>query len=114
MSRLIDADALLLAVEVPIVGNGEFYSGMDSEQERCANLIKDAPTVDPVKHEYWIGYDTTAYTGTDGSGEPICSPRRFYRCSGCRYGTVVKSDYCPGCGARMDADKLGASPDANS
>lgn len=65
-------------------------------------LLKDAPVADPYKHEYWIGFDTTAYTGMDDFGEPIYSPRRFYRCHGCRIGSVVKSNFCPKCGAIMD------------
>ena len=69
------------------------------------DMITDCPTIDPVKHEYWIGFDTTAYTGQDNSGEPIFSLRRFYRCHGCRNGTAVKMNYCPKCGARMDADE---------
>ena len=53
------------------------------------------------KTGYWEGWDTTAFVGCDEEGEPKYSPRRFFRCSDCRYGTVVQTNYCPNCGAKM-------------
>ena len=97
-ARLIDAHELFeKAFEIWGVEAGEDETNVFME------LINNCPTVDPVRHEYWIGFDTTTYTGRDDFGEPRYSPRRFYRCHGCRNGSVVKSNYCPACGAKMDA-----------
>lgn len=85
------------------------YENSDGEARmaysRALEHLCYMPTIDPVKHEHWIGYETTAYTGRDDFGKPVYSPRRFYRCHGCRRGTAVKTNYCPACGARMDANE---------
>lgn len=66
------------------------------------------PKVDvaPVRHSYWESYDTSACIGTDDEGEPRWVARRFYVCHErkCRYKSVVRSKYCPNCGARMNGD----------
>lgn len=90
--RLVDADELK---------EHKVYS-----QERHEYIVPVAqidwmPTADPMKHEYWIGFDTDAYLGRDTHGEPKLSPRKFYRCHGCRKGSAVKTKYCPNCGAKM-------------
>lgn len=62
------------------------------------------PTVAPVVHSYWESYDCSQYMGTDEYGEPKWRDGKFYVCHNhrCRRKTVVKSHYCPNCGAKMD------------
>ena len=62
------------------------------------------PSVDaePVQHGRWKGLDCTHYAGTDESGEPTYKPHREYRCSLCGRATIIRENYCPDCGARMD------------
>lgn len=60
--------------------------------------------VAPVVHSYWEGYSCSQYMGTDECGEPKWRDGRFFVCHNykCRRKTVIKSNYCPNCGAKMD------------
>ncbi|MBE6121179.1 MAG: hypothetical protein E7190_00515 [Erysipelotrichaceae bacterium] len=90
MTRLIDADALLMA----IIGYPYGYRGMIESE------IENQPTVDaePVRHGKWIyGNEFHWYVAS---------------CNKCGYQrrTDIKADgwnqwnYCPNCGCRMDAE----------
>lgn len=69
-------------------------------------LLDEIPAADvaPVVHSYWEGYSCSQYMGTDEGGEPKWRDGRFYVCHNykCRRKTVIKSNYCPNCGAKMD------------
>ena len=87
----------------------DVYKILSSDQNNCrANQIIDwfdlAPEVDaePVRYGRWRGLDCTHYAGTDESGEPTYKPHREYRCSLCGRATIIRENYCPDCGARMD------------
>lgn len=58
-----------------------------------------------MKLNRWIMFETECYGGKDANGIEKWIPKRFYRCSKCRKGTVVKTPYCPYCGAEMDWKK---------
>lgn len=77
-----------------------------SDVQCCLSKLQDMLDVEtePVRHSYWESYDTSAYIGTDDEGDPRWAARRFYVCHerGCRYKSVVRSKFCPNCGARMD------------
>lgn len=68
--------------------------------------VSDAPAADvlPVVHSYWEEYSCSQYMGTDECSEPKWRDGRFYVCHNykCRRKTVIKSNYCPNCGAKME------------
>lgn len=64
-----------------------------------SNLIKDMPTVDavPVRHGKWIEHEWAE------ESEGLIIPN--YECSECHMWERKESDYCPCCGAKMDAER---------
>lgn len=97
MAEYIERQAALDALQAPEIFN---------INPRHIELIKNIPAADvaPVVHSYWEEYSCSQYMGTDGWGEPKWRDGRFYVCHNykCRRKTVIKSNYCPNCGARMD------------
>ena len=65
-----------------------------------------AADVAPVVHGRWEGYTHSHYCGIDEYGEPIYRDGIVYYCSNpkCRRKTVIKENYCPACGAKMDKE----------
>lgn len=66
--------------------------------------IKMMPTIkaEPVKHGWWEGVDSSYWRWNSGGG--IIVNRITYRCSRCARGSIIKTNYCPNCGAEMDGD----------
>ena len=71
--------------------------------------IEDAPTVDAVEvvHGQWEKYTEEKFNGYDADGRIRYRKVRIYYCDKCGHGSVVKSNYCPNCGAKMDGDGNG-------
>ena len=103
--RLIDADALKLAIRDDAEITGRNYARMKMH-------INEAPTVDAVEvvHGRW----------EDRYGGKYANP--VYDCSECKKSALFRndmdllgswksvqylSDYCPNCGAKMDGDGNG-------
>lgn len=89
--NIIEWDGLIQAIFLPVVDVAD---------------IKNAPTVEaePVKHGKWKGWRKSAFHRLDKFGEPIYRDARYYSCNLCYYRTVIKSNYCPHCGAKMDLE----------
>ena len=96
--KLIDADALEKAIYEWMPKDQETW--MDSKIPPIENLvvsimmtIQEQPTVEaePVRHGKWTKIPS-ADIGT-------CS------CCGDKWGSVSVMNYCPNCGAKMDAER---------
>lgn len=57
--------------------------------------------VAPVKHGEWKGY-TYIFYRLDKDDNPICRDRVLYYCSECSRRSIIKTNFCPNCGAKMD------------
>ena len=80
----------------------EFYP----EDKVFASAIINAPAADvaSVVHGRWEKEPSSYWRWT--SSGAVAVTRTTYRCGLCGRGTVVKSNYCPNCGAKMDGDDV--------
>lgn len=58
-----------------------------------------AADVAPVVHGWWESVDSSYWRWTPSGA--VFVAHITYRCERCGRGTVVKTDYCPNCGAKM-------------
>lgn len=76
--------------------------------QRVKTLLMRIPSADavPVRPGRWEGYSHSRYYGIDADGEPVYRDGVVYYCSNpkCRRKTVIKENYCPSCGNKMDLE----------
>jgi hypothetical protein len=85
--RLIDADALGMDMWIQM---GIVYG--EDIGKTFADIVRNAPTIDPIKHGEWIDHGTTC---------------QRYECSICgdQHDWLIlpnNINFCPNCGAKMD------------
>lgn len=114
MPRLIDADALYISLtkeaahRVMHSDGSQFDVGRTNGIVYARDTIRDAPTIDPVKHAKWE-------YGIDHYKPPLSEPYDLVTsliCSACGYRWTGKQgveygdkpNYCPSCPAKMDGD----------
>lgn len=78
--------------------------------ERCSAVVsvfEAIPAADVERQGRWEGYTHSRYCGIDADGEPVYRDGVVYYCSNpkCRRKTVIKENYCPNCGAKMDLEE---------
>lgn len=101
MAEYIEREALLarlkFKIESDTTRNHAKYRGLESAQAQ----VRKAPAADvaPVVHSKWM--EMVEYH-EDGFGE-WCQDI-YYNCLNCDYATVVNTNYCPNCGAKMDLE----------
>lgn len=114
MAEYINRDAAISLIKQyghdAIAGGRHSLDTVDDCIE-LANRIEALPTADvaPVVHGWWEGVDSSYWRWTPSGGVSIS--HITYSCGRCGYGTVVKTHYCPNCGAKMDI-KDGGGNDA--
>ncbi len=95
--RLIDPDKVIAVIEKIISEKSD--SELYVKVMRCVcNMLDESPVEDaaPVVHGYWIE-DTERH---------IFGRKKNDLCSNCRtYTGIVKFNYCPNCGAKMDLER---------
>ncbi len=96
--RLIDADALLESFDVAWMWEYDETGCGVRKKAIPTKTIEEAPTIDaePVRHGRWGEAEIVGY---DGIHPVYAAP-----CSYCGQSTLLyKPNYCPHCGAKMDA-----------
>lgn len=77
--------------------------------ENAVRLVNGLPAADvaEVRNGRWEVYSHSRYYGIDADGEPVYRDGVVYYCSNpkCRRKTVVKENFCPSCGAKMDLEE---------
>lgn len=77
--RLIDAELLKRHLDMP---------DCMMPQRGIIEAIDREPTIDPIKHGHWTAEEDSYMS--------------WWICSNCNTHEMMKSDYCPDCGAKMD------------
>ena len=71
-------------------------------EAQVAQQYKNTKDWMPVKHGHWTGLQHSAFHGLDEYGEPIYRDCVTYTHRKCGFNSVIKHNYCPRCGAKMD------------
>lgn len=68
----------------------------------AAEALDQVPAADvaPVVHGWWESVDSSYWRWKPSGAVSVL--HITYRCGRCGRGTVVKTNYCPNCGAKMD------------
>lgn len=87
-------------------GTTPVYLEQNYSNNEIESILWEVPAADvePVRHGRWEGHSHSRYCGIDADGEPVYRDGVVYYCSNpkCRRKTVVKENFCPNCGAKMD------------
>lgn len=82
-----------------------FELWQDEEYVKTKIMKQHAVDAAPVVHGQWKAYSVPHWTKRfDDNGDPEYKCHNEYVCSICRRRTIVKENFCPTCGARMDGD----------
>lgn len=108
--QYIDREAVIKYLsEVKSVCTGNYEDETADNLSKIIREISDGeiPSADvaPVKHGEWEGRIHDRFYGTDEDGEPIYRDGVVYYCSECRHRSIIKTSFCPNCGAKMDGDR---------
>ena len=96
MARLIDADEFMKEIRK--------WLGNETDFRSLQEIIAGMPTIDPVKHGWWIDLEVENSTGKI-FGCSVCNRTHNPNRKDVKIGRAKeKPDYCPNCGARMDGE----------
>ena len=73
---------------------------------KAAIMAVPAADVAEVRRGRWECYTHSHYCGNDKYGDPVFMDGVVYYCSNpkCRRKTVIKENFCPSCGSKMDLE----------
>lgn len=73
----------------------DFGKGWDKAIDAAVKAVEKLPAADVtlVRHRRWIKFEIWCGDGKE---------RKYYRCSECNKANVIRSNFCPNCGAKMD------------
>ena len=80
-------------------------SPIDADKLKKAIESFETMDVEPVRHGKWKGYTRVAFHGMDKSDNPIYRDIIVWHCGCCGRRTVIRENYCPNCGAKMDLEE---------
>lgn len=107
MAECIDREALEAKLNERLTyllkKNGPYDHYTDGYDE-AVSTVEDFPAAGaaPVLRGWWESVDSSYWRWTPSGGVSV--PHITYRCSRCGRGTIVKTNYCPYCGAKMDKE----------
>ena len=91
---------MLMNAALGICGEGGIGVANECVKQACEMALKyinelEAKLADskPVKHGHWTITEILCGIG---------KKRKYYRCSECYKTNVIRSNFCPNCGAKMD------------
>lgn len=104
--KLIDADEVLKIVKHFGLSNPALIGRHSGIADIIYDRIEGLPIIEaaePVRHGKWRGYTRVAFHGMDNDN-PIYRDTIVWHCSCCGRRTVIRENYCPNCGAKMDLE----------
>lgn len=109
MSDYISREAAVKIAQKYGLVNGSALGRHTGLADCIAIKIEGLPAADvePVRHGRWECYTHSFYCGNDKYGDPVFRDGVVYYCSNpkCRRKTVIKENFCPSCGAKMDLEE---------
>lgn len=107
MSKYIDREELIrdiISDMALFMGTPDDVQKHDEQCNRAISYIESATGADvaPVVHGWWESVDSSYWRWTPSGAVSVS--HITYRCGRCGRGTVVKTSYCPNCGAKMNGD----------
>ena len=67
----------------------------------AVTLEEAAVDAEPVRRAFWEDEETTILRSFQ-YGVAKWTKKKYFRCSSCYNGSVIRSRFCPKCGAKMD------------
>lgn len=109
MSDYISREAAVKIAQKYGLANGSALGRHSGLADCIAIEIEGLPAADvaEVRYAQWDGYITSRYCGYDEYGNPVYKDVVVHYCSNpkCRRKTVIKENYCPSCGSKMDLEE---------
>ena len=91
----------IIQIDVPNYQIGQEVSIYFKDTMMIKGIVQEPKT------GHWKSFMHSAYHGIDDDGEPIWREIKVYHCNLCNRRTVIKENYCPNCGARMESEDKG-------